>query len=103
MGTSSHLTPKFIKGIWVTGNLSLNDEYIIGRTCIRNGRNTIASVTQSGSLIFVPFEEIRNLKLLNIVRKTNKPAITSSFCDKPDITIDEELIVEILNTINCKN
>jgi len=103
MEKSLNTSAKFVKGFWVTGNLSLNNEYIIGRTCIRNGRNSVAVVTQSGSLILVPFEEIRNIKLLSIISPTIPPPITSTLYNKADITIEERLVVEVLKSINNKN
>jgi len=102
MERSSSKTPKFVKGIWITGNLELNNEFLIGRTCIRKGHNVVSVVTTSGALIEIPFENVQNIKRLNILTR-NPPVITSSLYNKTNITIDEKLIVETLNSINSKN
>jgi len=92
-------TPKFVKGIWITGNLDLNNEFLIGRTCIRRGRNVVSTVTMSGALIEVPFENIQNIKRLNILK--TPPPITSSFSRKTQISMSEKMVIEVLNSINC--
>jgi len=98
MELSSSMAPKFVKGIWITGNLDLNNEFLIGRTCIRKGSNVVSVITISGALIEVPFENIRNIKRLSILKKP--PLITSSFFNKNYVSEDEKIIIDVLNSIN---
>lgn len=102
MGNNPNASPQFVRGIWITGNLDLNNEFLIGRTCILKGRNIVSVVTTSGALIEVPFENVQNIKRLNILGRTS-PKITSSLYNKANITIDEKLIVEVLDIINNQN
>jgi hypothetical protein len=102
MGNNPKAAPKFVKGIWITGNLKLNNEFLIGRTYIRKGCNVVSVVTTSGALIEIPFENVQNIKQLNILSRT-APTITSSLYNKTNITIDEKIIIEVLDTINNKN
>ena len=101
MKTHSSTKYKFVNAIWITGKF--NDESVLGRTCINNGLNSVAIITESGSLLLIPFDEVKDLKKLSIIGRDIVPPITSTLYNKADITIDERLIVEVLKSINTKN
>jgi len=92
---------KFVNAIWITGRF--NDESVLGRTCIHDGHNCIALVTESGARLLVHFDSIRDLKKLAILNRINPPAITSTFKNKTRPTSAEKLIMDALSLINSRN
>ena len=56
---------KFIANMWLT--FEFENEYFVGRTIVSNGKECVASVSESGKISLILFSKINNVKQLKIL------------------------------------
>ncbi len=72
----------------------------MGRTHRVNNQQWIVLITDMGKSLIVPFDSVRNLKKVTMV-KEKLPAISTTIQKKKRLTAIEKLIIATLSTINA--